>query len=117
MPAILPSFKIDDDSMLAEYFMPQQVAWILAEDQLHAQHKQVFALAEKSVQIGWITNSIACSISASNACPTATSVTSPPTFNPSACCPSRPLHLNPSRIPAMEIFDLDANSPRPSKRP
>ena len=55
MPAILPSFKIDDDSMLAEYFMPQQVAWILAEDQLHAQHKQVFALAEKSVQIGWTT--------------------------------------------------------------
>src|SRR6267378_1677830 len=53
MPAILPSFKIDDDSMLAEYFMPPQVAWILAEDELHAQHKQVFALAEKSVQIGW----------------------------------------------------------------
>src|SRR6266850_7770084 len=53
MPAILPSFKIDDDSLLAEYFMPQQVAWILAEDELHAQHKQVFALAEKSVQIGW----------------------------------------------------------------
>src|SRR5438128_9658275 len=53
MPAILPSFKIDSDSMLSEYFMPPQVAWILAEDQLHAQHKQVFALAEKSVQIGW----------------------------------------------------------------
>ena len=53
MPAILPSFKIDDDSMLADYFMPPQVAWILGEDELHAQHKQVFALAEKSVQIGW----------------------------------------------------------------
>src|SRR5206468_5721956 len=53
MTAILPSFKIDSDSMLSEYFMPPQVAWILAEDQLHAQHKQVFALAEKSVQIGW----------------------------------------------------------------
>src|SRR5439155_13929958 len=53
MPAILPSVKIDSDAILTEYFMPQQVAWILAEDDLHAQHKQVFALAEKSVRIGW----------------------------------------------------------------
>src|SRR5579859_5252815 len=53
MPAILPSVKIDADSMLADYFMPPQIAWILAEDELHAQHKQAFILAEKSARIGW----------------------------------------------------------------
>src|SRR2546430_912978 len=35
--AILPSVKIDDDSKLSEYFMPHQVAWILGEDEFHAQ--------------------------------------------------------------------------------
>jgi len=53
MPAILPSVKIDSDSMLSEYFMTQQVAWILGEDELHAQKKQVFAIGEKSVRVGW----------------------------------------------------------------
>ncbi len=33
--------------------MPHQVAWIQAEKAIHAQHKQVMALAEKSVRIGW----------------------------------------------------------------
>src|SRR5260221_518226 len=50
---ILPSVKIDSDARLAEYFMPHQVAWILGEDYLHARQKPVFALAEKSVRIGW----------------------------------------------------------------
>src|SRR5438552_2799870 len=53
MPAILPSIKIDSDPALAKYFMPHQINWIQAEDAIHAQHKQVFALAEKSVRIGW----------------------------------------------------------------
>src|SRR5437016_10437416 len=53
MPAILPSVKIDSDSMLAKYFMPPQIAWILGEDELHAQKRPVIALAEKSVRIGW----------------------------------------------------------------
>jgi len=33
--------------------MPHQINWIQAEDAIHAQHKQAFALAEKSVRIGW----------------------------------------------------------------
>jgi phage FluMu gp28-like protein len=33
--------------------MPHQVNWIEAEDVLHNHHQQVFALAEKSVRIGW----------------------------------------------------------------
>jgi len=33
--------------------MPHQIAWILGEDELHAQKKPVFALAEKSVRVGW----------------------------------------------------------------
>jgi phage FluMu gp28-like protein len=51
--AILPSVKIDSDAMIREYFMPHQVAWILAEDPFHQRRKQVFAIAEKSVRIGW----------------------------------------------------------------
>src|SRR5439155_13043298 len=51
--AILPSVKIDSDSMISQYFMPHQVAWIFGEDDLHAQKRPVFALAEKSVRIGW----------------------------------------------------------------
>jgi phage FluMu gp28-like protein len=53
MPAILPPLKIDSESDLTHHFMPHQVNWILAEEQIHAQNKQVFALAEKSVRIGW----------------------------------------------------------------
>jgi phage FluMu gp28-like protein len=33
--------------------MPHQAIWIQADDYLHAQGKQAFALAEKSVRIGW----------------------------------------------------------------
>jgi phage FluMu gp28-like protein len=33
--------------------MPHQVHWIQGEDAIHAQHKQAYALAEKSVRIGW----------------------------------------------------------------
>jgi phage FluMu gp28-like protein len=53
MSAILPAIQIDKDSLLCEYFLPYQISWILAEDDFHAQKKQVFALAEKSVRIGW----------------------------------------------------------------
>ena len=55
MSAILPFLKIDSDLALEKHFMPHQVNWIQAEDTIHAQHKQVFALAEKSVRIGWST--------------------------------------------------------------
>jgi phage FluMu gp28-like protein len=53
MPAILPFIKIDSDSLLAKYFTRYQIAWIEAEDPFHQAKKQVFALAEKSVRIGW----------------------------------------------------------------
>src|SRR5437660_3160663 len=53
MPAILPSSKIDSDAMLAQCFMPHQIHWIQAEDAIHATGKPVFALAEKSIRIGW----------------------------------------------------------------
>src|SRR5437867_12627675 len=53
MPAILPSVKIDSDATLAKYFMFHQAIWIQADDYFHAQGKQAFALAEKSVRIGW----------------------------------------------------------------
>src|SRR5947209_15429814 len=53
MPAILPSIKIDSDAMLAQCFMPHQIHWIQAEDAIHATGKPVFALAEKSIRIGW----------------------------------------------------------------
>ena len=53
MSAILPFIKFDNHKTLAKFFMPHQLAWILAEDRFHAQKKQVFALAEKSVRIGW----------------------------------------------------------------
>jgi len=39
--AILPSVKIDADAMLAEYFLPHQIAWILGEEELHARKKQI----------------------------------------------------------------------------
>src|SRR5438874_7387618 len=53
MPAILPSFNLENENSLSRYFMPHQLAWILAEDDFHRRRKQVFALAEKSVRIGW----------------------------------------------------------------
>ena len=48
----LPS-KLDSDSRLAKHFLPHQIAWIQAEKAIHNQRKQVVALAEKSVRIGW----------------------------------------------------------------
>jgi phage FluMu gp28-like protein len=53
MSAIFPFVDIDSDSFLCTYFLPYQVAWILAEDSFHTRKQQVFALAEKSVRIGW----------------------------------------------------------------
>ena len=51
--AILPAVRIDSEAALTKYFVPYQINWIQAEDAIHAQHKQAFALAEKSVRIGW----------------------------------------------------------------
>src|SRR2546421_2497663 len=53
MSSILPPLKLDPDDTLPKHFMPHQMNWIQAEETIHAQHKQVFALAEKSVRIGW----------------------------------------------------------------
>src|SRR5258706_13110548 len=53
MPVILPSIKIDSTATLAKYFMPHQSIWIQADDYLPAEGKQAFALAEKSVRMGW----------------------------------------------------------------
>jgi phage FluMu gp28-like protein len=50
---ILPAISIDSHHALSHHFMPHQINWILAEDHIHAQKKQVYALAEKSVRIGW----------------------------------------------------------------
>ncbi len=53
MSAILPFIKIDSASLLANYFTHYQICWIEAEDPFHQAKRQVFALAEKSVRIGW----------------------------------------------------------------
>src|SRR5438876_868622 len=53
MSAVLPFIKIDSASLLAQYFTRYQLCWIQAEDPFHEAKKQVFALAEKSVRIGW----------------------------------------------------------------
>src|SRR5438876_6707958 len=53
MAVILPSVKIDSDPMLARFFVEYQIHWIQAEDSFHAAGRQAFALAEKSVRIGW----------------------------------------------------------------
>src|SRR5690349_15740834 len=45
--------KLDTASILNRHFAIHQIYWIEAEDHLHAQNKQVCALAEKSVRIGW----------------------------------------------------------------
>jgi phage FluMu gp28-like protein len=50
----MPFFsKLDSDWRLSKHFMPHQLAWIQAEKPIHKKHKQVVALAEKSVRIGW----------------------------------------------------------------
>src|SRR6266404_5469738 len=49
----LLSSKLDSTRRLAKHFMPHQIAWIQAEKAIHQQHKQAFALAEKSIRIGW----------------------------------------------------------------
>jgi len=51
--AILPLIKIDSSALLAKYFTPYQAIWIQADDLIHAQNRAAFALAEKSVRIGW----------------------------------------------------------------
>src|SRR5256885_13464684 len=48
-----PTIQIENDCLLTRMFLPYQVSWIFAEDSFHEQKKQVFALAEKSVRIGW----------------------------------------------------------------
>src|SRR5512140_2025792 len=53
MSAILPFRPIDSDAFLTRYFTPYQICWIQAEDPFHAAKVRVFALAEKSVRIGW----------------------------------------------------------------
>ncbi len=53
MSAILPTLTIESPSHLARHFTPYQVNWILSDDMLHAENKQAFALAEKSVRVGW----------------------------------------------------------------
>src|SRR5580765_6321299 len=53
MSAIMPFTRIDSDSLLAKYFTPYQISWIEAEAPFHQSKKRVFALAEKSVRIGW----------------------------------------------------------------
>lgn len=53
MSTILPTLKFDSDATLSRHFLPYQIHWIKAEDPLHKLGKQAFALAEKSVRIGW----------------------------------------------------------------
>src|SRR5882762_6761672 len=53
MSAVLPFIKIDSASLLANYFTHYQICWIGAEDPFHEAKKQVCALAEKSVRVGW----------------------------------------------------------------
>src|SRR3954468_10488381 len=53
MSAILPFLQLDTSSLLKKHFALHQIYWIEAEDHLHAQGKQVCALAEKSIRIGW----------------------------------------------------------------
>jgi phage FluMu gp28-like protein len=53
MPSILPSLDIDSSALLSRYFLPYQASWIQADDLIHAHGRQAFALAEKSVRIGW----------------------------------------------------------------
>jgi phage FluMu gp28-like protein len=50
---ILPFLNLDLSPTLNRHFLPYQVNWIEAEDMIHAQKLQAFALAEKSIRIGW----------------------------------------------------------------
>src|SRR2546421_6528763 len=50
--AILPAVKIDSEPLLARYLMAHQINWIQAEEASHAQHKQAYALADKTGRIG-----------------------------------------------------------------
>src|SRR5439155_16066801 len=45
--------QLDSTRTLSRHFMPHQINWIQAEKPIHEQRKQVIALAEKSVRIGW----------------------------------------------------------------
>src|SRR6266568_3038298 len=53
MPAILPAINLESESSLLRHLMRHQVNWILAEEPIHSQGRQAFALAEKSVRIGF----------------------------------------------------------------
>src|SRR6266498_3194731 len=53
MSAILPTLSLESNSVLKKHFAHHQICWIEAEDPLHAQGRQVCALAEKSIRIGW----------------------------------------------------------------
>jgi phage FluMu gp28-like protein len=53
MSALLPNLPIGATPTLARCLTPYQIHWILADEILHARGKQSFALAEKSVRIGW----------------------------------------------------------------
>src|SRR4051812_45392601 len=53
MSAILPFLQIDRSATLANHFLLHQLIWIQADDYMHAQNRPAFALAEKSVRIGW----------------------------------------------------------------
>ncbi|MGZ5544986.1 MAG: hypothetical protein ACXWIU_09945, partial [Limisphaerales bacterium] len=45
--------NIDNEKHIESIFMPHQILWIRGEEKIHAAGKQVVALAEKSVRIGW----------------------------------------------------------------
>ena len=45
MSALLPTLKLDSSSVLRAHFAHHQICWIEAEDPIHAQGRQVCALA------------------------------------------------------------------------
>src|SRR3954451_12536355 len=49
----LQTKPLDSERLLRKHFISHQIQWIQAEQAIHEQHKQVMALAEKSVRIGW----------------------------------------------------------------
>src|SRR5437762_1187769 len=53
MSALMPTLRLDRSSTLWRHFAPHQVNWIEAETAFHEQGRQVCALAEKSIRIGW----------------------------------------------------------------
>jgi phage FluMu gp28-like protein len=50
---LITSHQIDSEVDLTATFMPHQLEWINGEHRIHSAGKQVVALAEKSVRIGW----------------------------------------------------------------